>query len=254
MANPVPVRKEQHQNLKIAAKRSLSHIADQHIVPITVAEYAQGSTSYPIFIVKEPESDRYRSVAMLGLESGENLFLNGDDWTALYAPQSVGMVPFALGLDPEKEKTLTACIDIDSDYVGEDKDLPLFEENGDESELFKSVQDTLGRLYDNEVLTEKFINELVELNLLEEIELVVTNQSGEKKKIVGIHTINEKKLRELADEQVLDFHKRGMFVPIHSMLGSIGQVNRLAQLRNQHSDKKIAGVQVVSLQPEAATA
>ena len=128
MAKLEPITKEQHQNLKVAAQRSLKHIAGQHIVPITAPEFAQGATSYPVFIVKDPESNRFRSVAMLGLETGENLFLKGDTWSAIYAPQSVGMVPFALGLDPEKEKTLTACVDVESEYVGEDKDLPLFDE------------------------------------------------------------------------------------------------------------------------------
>ncbi|REL28713.1 hypothetical protein DXX93_20505 [Thalassotalea euphylliae] len=248
MANLVPIKKEQHQNLKIAAQRSLKHIAGLHIVPITAPEYSKGAMSFPVFIVKDPDTNRYRSVAMLGLETGENLFMKGDDWTGLYAPQSVGMVPFALGLDPEKEKTLTACVDMDSEYVGEDKDLALYDDKGEETELMKNVQDTLGRLYESEVMTERFIKEMQDAELLEEVELVITFANGEKKKIVGIHTIKEPKLRELSDEQVLDFHKRGLFIPIHSMLASIGQLNRLAQLRNEQKELKVAGVQVVPLE------
>ncbi|NMP30754.1 SapC family protein [Thalassotalea sp. M1531] len=248
MANLAPIRKEQHQNLKIAAKRSLKHIAGLHIVPITAAEYAKGAMSFPVFIVNDPETKRFRSVAMLGLETGENLFLDGDNWTALYAPQSVGMAPFALGLDPDKEKTLTACVDLDSEFVGEDKELPLFDESGNETDLMKNVQETLGRLYENEVMTEKFIKEMQDADLLEEVELVIAFANGEKKKIVGVHTIKEPKLRELTDEQVLDFHKRGLFIPIHSMLSSIGQINRLAQLRNERKEEKVAGVQIVPVE------
>ncbi|WP_448212352.1 SapC family protein [Colwellia sp. MEBiC06753] len=248
MANLVPLRKEQHQNLKISATRSLKHIAGLHIVPITASEFAKGAMSYPVFIVKDPETNRYRSVAMLGLETGENLFLDGDNWTGLYAPQSVGMAPFALGLDPEKEKTLTACVDIDSEFVGEDKELALFDDNGNETDLMKNIQETLGRLYENEVMTEKFIQEMLEKELLEEVELVISFQNGEKKKIVGVHTIKEPKLKELSDETVLDYHKRGLFIPIHSMLASIGQINRLAQIRNEKSDAKVAGVQILPVQ------
>lgn len=248
MANLAPIKKEQHQNLKVASQRNMNHVANQHIIPVTAAEFGRASTSYPIFIVKDPDSERLRSVAMLGLESGENLFFKDGNLSVLFAPQSITMVPFALGLDPEKEKTLTACVDLDSEFVGEDKDLALFEENGDESELFKGVQESLGRLYENEVMTEKFIKELQDAQLLEEIELLINFQNGEKKKLVGMFTISESKLRELTDEQVLDFHKRGLFIPIHSMLSSVGQVNRLAQLRNERSDDKVAGVQVVPAQ------
>ena len=60
-----------------------------------------------------------------------------------------------MGLDPEKEKTLTACVDLDSKFVGEDKEHALFDAEGKDTEFFKGVQDSLGRLYDNEVMNEK---------------------------------------------------------------------------------------------------
>ncbi len=252
MANFAPIRKEQHQNLKLAKTRDLSHIAGQHIIPVTAAEYAQASASFPVVLVKNPDSERYRSVAMLGLEAGENLYFQDEKWTALSLPQSIAMVPFSLGIDPDKENTLTACIDLDSQFVGEDKDLPLFEEDGKESEVLDNVQQALGRLYDNERMTENFIKELEENDLLQELELNVALSTGEKKKLVGIFTINEDKIKELSDEKVVDFHKRGLFVPIYSMLGSLSQVNRLVQLRNQVSETKVTGVQIAPVGKEEA--
>jgi len=252
MANFVPVRKEQHQKLKISNTRNISHVAGQHIIPVAAAEYAQSSASFPLVLVKNPDSERFRSVAMLGLEAGENLFLKDDKWSALSMPQSISMVPFSLGLDPEKENTLTACIDLDSEFVGEDKDLALFEDDGKETEVLTNVQESLGRLFDNERMTENFIKELQENDLLQEIELNITLASGEKKKLVGVHTINEEKVKSLSDDKVLDFHKRGLFVPIYSMLGSLAQVNNLVKLRNLSSDVKVANVQILPVAAEAA--
>jgi hypothetical protein len=252
MVNIAPIRKEQHQNLKLAKVRDLSHVEGQHIIPLTAAEFAQASASFPIVLVKNPDSERYRSVAMLGLEAGENLFYQEGKWTAISIPQSISMVPFSLGLDPEKENTLIACVDLGSNFVGEDKDLSLFEDDGKESEVLLNVQQALGRLYDNERMTEKFIKELQENDLLQELELNVALSTGENKKLVGIFTINEDKVKELPDDKVLDFHKRGLFVPIYSMLGSLGQMNRLAQLRNQSSESKVKGVQIVPVDNKAA--
>ncbi len=252
MANIVPVRKEQHQKLKISTARNILHVDGQHIIPVSAAEYAQSSASFPIVFVKNPDSERFRSVAMLGLEAGENLFLQDEKWTGLTMPQSISMVPFSLGIDPDKENTLTACVDLDSPFVGEDKDLALFEDDGKESEVFANVQQALGRLYDNERMTESFIKELQENDLLQELELNIALSTGEKKKLVGIFTINEDKIKSLSDDKVLDFHKRGLFVPIYSMLGSLTQVNHLVQLRNRISEIKVTGVQVVPLGKEAA--
>ncbi len=252
MANFVPVRKEQHKHLKLASKRDLSHVANQHIVPVTAAEYAQSSASFPLVLVKNPDSPRYRSIAMLGLESNENLFYQDEKWLALSVPQSVGMVPFALGIDPDKENTLTACIDLESPFVGEDKDLGLFEQDGKESEVLVNVQKSLGRLYENEKMTENFIKELEDNDLLQELELNIDLSTGEKKKLVGIFTINEDKVKSLDDDKVIDFHKRGLFIPIYAMLGSLGQVNRLVQLRNQVSETKVVGIQITPLVKEEA--
>ena len=252
MANIVPVRKDEHKNLKVSAKRNLSHVANQHIVPVNAREFAQAATSFPVVFVKDPESSRVRSVVMLGLEGGENLYFKDENWLALYAPQSIGMVPFVLGLDPEKEKTLTTCIDLDSPFVGEDKDLPLFDDEGKETDFFKNVQESLGRLYENEIASEKFIQEMVENDLLQELELTINYADGENKKLVGIFTINEEKIQKLTDEQVLDFHKRGLFVPIYAMLSSLGQINRLIQLRNERSEKKIAGIKIATISDDTS--
>ena len=251
MANIVPVRKEEHKNLKISAKRNLAHAAKQHIVPVNAREFAQAATSFPVVFVKDPETQRVRSVVMLGLEGGENLYYQDENWLALYAPQSIGMVPFVLGLDPDKEKTLTTCIDLDSPFVGEDKDLPLFDEEGKETDFFKNVQESLGRLYEGEVASEKFIQEMVDGDLLQELELAINYVDGENKKLVGIFTINEEKIQQLADDKVVDFHKRGLFVPIYAMLASLGQINRLIQLHNDRSDKKIAGIKITTVNSEA---
>lgn len=252
MANLVPVKKEQHQNLKISAQRNLSHLNNQHIVGAGANEFAQLATSFPLFFVKDDKSASYRSVAMLGLEAGENVFLQGDKWLAPYVPQNASMVPFGLGLDPEREKTLTTCVDIESEFVGEDKEVALFDEEGNETEFLKSVQDSLGRLYDGEILTGKFIKELEDNNLLQEIELTLVHADGAQKKLVGVYGINEKAFLDLADEKVVDFQKRGLFIPIYSMLTSLGQVNRLVQLRNEYGEVKLQGIQVKPVEAEQA--
>ncbi len=254
MANVVPVRKNLHQNIKIATKRGLEHIANQHIAPISAREYPKAGNNFPIFLVKQPEGTRYRSVVMLGLESGENLFYKNEAWEGTYIPQGIAMMPFGLGVDPDKENTLTTYIDLDSQYVGEDKENAIFDAEGNDTEFYTNVQNSLGRLFDNENMTEKFMEELVANDLLQELELHINFSTGENKKLVGLFGIDEKKLQELSDDKILDFHKRGLFVPIHAMLGSVSQINRLAQLRNlADSPQKVIGIQV-QLAKEAAEA
>lgn len=248
MATFAPIKKEEHQNLTVASRRGLAGIANQHIVSATAREYMQLATSYPIFLIKDQE--RFRSVIMLGLEAGENLYYQNDKMNALSIPQVIALAPFGLGLDTEKENTLTACVDVDSEFVGEGHDNALFDAAGNETEFLKSIQEQLGRLYENEVMTEKFIKELQDNDLIHELELSINHAEGENKRLVGIYGINEEKLQALSDEKVLDFQKRGLFIPIHAMMVSMGQINRLVQLRNEHTDKKVAGIQIRPKQDE----
>lgn len=251
MPTITPIKKEQHQNLKVSGERDLSHANNQHIVPLSASEYAQASNSFPIVIIKENKSGIYRSVVMLGLEEGENLYAEGEKWKSIYIPQSISMVPFVLGLDPEKENTLTTCIDMDSPYVSEEKGQALFDAEGNDSPFYQTVKESMGRIYNNEINTDKFIKELLANDLLTELELNVASDKGEKKRLVGLFGIDEKKLSALPDEKVIDFHKRGLFIPIHAMLSSLGQVHRLAQLRNlSDSENKVGAIRIVPLQVE----
>lgn len=250
MANYVPIKTKQHKNLKVSNTRGFAHIAEQHIAGANAKEYSQLAASFPIFFIKE--GDVYRSVILLGLQTGENLYFQEDRLMSLHIPQALALSPFGLGLDSEKENTLTACIDIDSEYVGEDKDVALFDEDGSDSEVFKSIQESLGQLYENEIMTEKLLKELEDHDLIQEFEILMNLASGEKKRLVGVFGINEKKIHELTDEQTLDFHKRGLFIPIHSMMVSIGQLNRLVQLRNEYSKDKIAGIKLQPRTEETA--
>jgi hypothetical protein len=257
MANIVPVKKDKHQKLKLAEKRTLSHINNHHIVPISIGEYVQASASFPIVFVKDPGTEQYRSVVMLGLEASENLFYRDEKWQGLYMPQSLTVSPFTLGIDPEVETiepTLTTCIDLDSPLVGEDKELPLYDDEGNESELYNAVKQSLARIYENEKMTDRFIKELKANDLILELELRIQTSQGQTKKLVGIYTINDKKLATLDDETVLDYHKRGLFMPIHAMLSSLAQVNRLFQIRNEFTEQKLTSVQIAPAQQEALEA
>lgn len=250
MANFTPLKKDKHQNVKVDNSRNLKQLAQQHILSTTVPEFSSLAASFPLFYIKEGE--QFRSVAMLGFETGQNFYFYEDRMNSLSIPQATAVLPFALGFDDEKENTLTVCLDLDSEFVGEDKELPLFDESGEDSTILKNMKEALGKVYQAEIQSENFAAELVKHDLLKEYELLVNYKDGSKKRIVGIHNIDDQKLAALSDEVVLDFYKRGLFVPIHAMLISLSQVNRLVQLANHHSDIKVANVTIQHKTPDPA--
>ncbi|HBF45668.1 MAG TPA: multidrug transporter, partial [Shewanella frigidimarina] len=58
-----------HGDLKLTPS-DFSHVAEQHIVPVTLHEINRAATEYPIVFVKNSDTNEFQSVAMLGLKPG----------------------------------------------------------------------------------------------------------------------------------------------------------------------------------------
>ena len=63
-------------------------------------------------------------------------------------------------------------------------------------------------------------------------------------------SINEKKLLELPEEQVLELHKAGFLGAIYAVMMSIGQLNRLVELSND-TENPIRSMQLSAVSAQA---
>ena len=75
-----------HNDLRIITTRSARYgdnIASTSVFP---TEFRRVQAEYPIVFRENASEGGFDSVAMLGLEGGENLFLENDSWNARYIP------------------------------------------------------------------------------------------------------------------------------------------------------------------------
>jgi hypothetical protein len=232
-----------HQTVKIKKHADFAFAQKQHHSALVVHEFASAASSFPIVLMKDNETGQFRSVAMFSLISGENSFYNKDEWQGVHVPYAFLRHPFELGPDPEQDKTLTLYLDEKSEYLSDTHGEALYADN--QASLFlQSVQSKMAEYYQQERLSHDFIQCLLGLNLLKEIELLVDYSDSKKNRIKGIYTIDEEALRQLSDESVLALNKQNYLLPIHAMLSSLSQINRLIKLHNKHAEPKINGVQM----------
>jgi len=250
--NYVPLDKNKHSDWKISSKIDLAFAAKTHLAAATIREYAQLSGSMPIVFIEDAQSKNVHSVAMLGLEQGGNLFFAEDKWQGPHVPLNIQRYPFDIRPDGEK---LGVFIDEESDIVLKDKSdgVAIFAEDGEPSEFLKSRQQFLSDLANSEVQNQRFIKQLQENDLLEEIQVMVNYTSGQKRNVTGILSVSEKKLLELSDEKVLAMHKAGYLGAIYSVMLSLGQLNRLVELSNK-SENPIQSLQLAPATKEQAEA
>lgn len=243
MPNYVLLDAAKHQKKKLLPHTNFNHSAQQHHAPLTIDEFVQASSSFPVVFMKDPQEGKLHATALLGIIAGKNLHFTQSDWLATYVPASLLRTPFELGPDLQNDKTLTLYVDEDSEYLSEDEGQALFDGQNQTQSLLQ-VQKVFANYFKNEIETQKFIAQLLKYNLLTEIELVVQYENSSSIKIKGIYTINQSALGLLSDALVIDFNKKDYLTAIHAMLASLGQVNRLIKLHNSSEEQKIAGVQM----------
>lgn len=225
--NYVPLDKNKHQNLRVNLKHDYSHTKDAHIAAATLREYAQLATCMPIVFVQDPNSKLTHSVAMLGIEQGVNMFMQSGSWSAPNVPMNIQRYPFDVRPDGDK---LGVYIDEASSLVGTEEGELLFTEAGEPSPYLQNRQQLLSELANSEMATQRFVNKLLELNLLDSITLRVQYANGQQRNINGLKCISEKRLHELDDAKILELHKAGFLGAIYAVMMSVGQLNNLVKL------------------------
>ena len=236
------------QALQLQAKVTLTDGLDwndmstQIQASISVDEFVSASSSYPIFFIKNSHSGSFSAIALLGLQQ-DNIFFTGEESNDIaYIPNSLSMLPFALGADPDNSKKLTTCINLQSQLVNQSEGSALLNEDNTSSERLKQVTQEFSGIFQQHVSTEQFISVLIECNLLMELELNIQCSGGENTTIQGLYLINEQQLNSLTAEQQLLFLERGFYPPIMAMLASTVQINRMIKLYKQKKMKDINSV------------
>lgn len=247
MQNITPIEFNLHKDLKILPNPGFDHAAKLHMVALTVKEYDPAAANYPILFVKDENTGQFRSIALLGLEAGENCFYNGGNWQATHIPMNVARHPFLIA--PKEgddiQDQLYVCLENDSDYLSKKDGDALYHENGEETDFLKSVKIRTSELFDNEVITQVFISKLVEMKLLRSIRFHLDFEDGDKRSLSGLYVIDEECFRQLEDKTVCELFRAGYLTAIQSIIVSLGQINRLVKLHNQSGKTQIHKLQPV---------
>ncbi|MSO74870.1 MAG: SapC family protein [Alphaproteobacteria bacterium] len=127
---------QRHARLAVKAQGTYAFAAAAHSVPVNALECSLASHSYPIVFSGDETGP---PVAVFGLESGENLFVDkAGHWErGQYIPAYVRRYPF-IALAPEDSTDYALYVDVASDLFEPGGARPLFE-NGQPSNLTKKA-------------------------------------------------------------------------------------------------------------------
>ena len=228
MTKYVPLSFEEHPNIRVRTDCARSVGDNVMYAPVFPHEFTRVQANYPIIMLKEPESSRYRPIALFGFEKDQNLFLNEDKWRSSYIPLSIRMKPFIIG---RRASELSVHIDIEHSSVSYTDGEVLFTQLGQETTFLKEAIQRLSEIHESEQSLPKFCAVIDELNLIEPFTLEIMLNSGATTRLVGYYTISQKKIEKLAESELIRLHETNYLLPIFMMIASIEQVSKMVDWR-----------------------
>jgi len=230
MAQPVHLDPAKHNHLKARRAPDLEASVGQQVMPVTVWEFSRAGNDCPVVFVKNADTGQFEAVMLLGLTQGENLMYQDGQWQGTYIPEALRMAPFRMLLDEANTEQGVLGLDLDSPLLSDTEGEPLFDDNGNATELVREAGQRLETYYQQRHATSAFLSLLVEKDLLSQQSLSMEFE-GEKVQLDGIYLVKDQKVRDLPDDVALDFHRRGFLQAIYAHLMSLSQASRLARLK-----------------------
>jgi len=226
LSNIVILNSEAHRHLRVRTKPSAKLGDDQRFVAAIIGEFPLLAVHYPIFLSKDAETGAFYAGAMLGVDLGENLFLDEETGFDGYRPLNLQRAPFFAAGD-------TIAIDLDSPRIAEADGEPLFDGDGAPSAYLQGVMSAFQQLMPGSEKTRIFIDKILQLKLVEPVSVDLAFDDGTRRRLEDLYTINQDALRALPDDAVLDLFRSGYLHLISLMIASLKQVPVLARRKNQ---------------------
>jgi hypothetical protein len=255
--DPVLLDSATHRNKRLRAAVDYALTAGMHACFLGVSEFPTAASEFPIVFLDTGEKDEagralMSPIAVLGVESGENLMVEDGRWAARYVPAFIRRFPFFSARVGEGNQGVF----IESSWSGfsDTEGERLFDDQGQPTDVLKNAIEFLQRFDEEAERTRRFCVRLMELDLLEPMTANLTLPNGQQITLDGFFTVKEPKLAELEDAVVLEMHKSGMLMLVHAHLMSLGMMRNLADLKGKRlAAAPAANSAVASAEPAANT-
>lgn len=235
MTNNVLLNNVDHQDLKIDTRHGAAYGDALNQVLIFPTEYEDIQRDYPIFFRRD-EGGFFQSIALLGLDKDENLFLGGDGWDARYVPAMQQRGPFSIALQGgqgEVDAEPMIHVDLDHPRVGARDGERLFLRHGGNAPYLEHVAAVLRQIYTGLEVTGPMFAAFEELELIRPVAVEVQLSAEEQYVLPDFFTIDEATLAQLDGASLERLHKAGFLRAAFLAAASLGNVSRLIELKGR---------------------
>jgi hypothetical protein len=232
MPKPVLLNNVEHKNLRVITRRGARFGDAQMAAPTFPAEFRNIQACYPIVFRQTTDGAGFEPIALLGFQEGENLFLQGERWDAVYIPMLVERQPFLIGMGGPDGQDMSIHIDIENPRVSDSEGEEVFKPHGGTTDYLERVNSLLAAIHNGMQDLPLFLATLVEHELLESFVLDVGLDDGSQNRLAGFYTINEDRLAGLSGDVIARLHAGGHLHAIYMVLASLSNFRALIDRKN----------------------
>jgi len=231
---PTFINSVAHKFVKVAPVGDYKFALGLNSTLVVGPEFLEAAKYYPLVFTKDAEGGIV-PVAVLGLRSEENLFVKEDGkWQeGAYIPAYFRRYPFILSANPAQGGAFAVCVDSGYAGFGSENGMPLFDEEGNQTEAFKKTVEFLRQFQMQYENTKRLIGILEEYKLFKEVSANMTLPAGEKIGLGGLMTVDEEALLKLEDDKILTLFRGGYFAWIYAHLYSLSNFRALMAIANK---------------------
>lgn len=236
MATPVLLNNVDHRDIRVLTGHGASFGDTINQVTVFPTEYEELQREYPILIRRDPDGTYY-SVALLGLDRDENLFLFDGGWNGRYVPALLQRGPFSIGVPgegPNGEPVGEPMIHIDLDHprISRTEGQPVFLPHGGNSPYLDHIAGVLRSIFAGVEVNKTIFAAFDECGLIEPITIEIKLNESRQYNVPDCYTISQQRLMQLDGSSLEKLHRADYLRAAVWIASSLHNVRRLIDIKN----------------------
>lgn len=235
-----------HKDLRVITRFGPEFGDEVAMVAAFPTEYAELQKEYPIFLRKDRESGEYQSVALLGFERKENLFLQGDRWNATYLPGAIARGPFLIGfqqqwVDGEQRQEPVIHVDMEHPRISSSEGSRVFLPHGGHSPYLEHISTVLRGIRDGTDAGKAMFAAFDAMGLIQPVNLEVKLDGQLGVNLTGLYGIDRERLAALDAASLQVLNRAGYLEGAFLILSSMHNMRRLMAEKQRRLGQAGAG-------------
>lgn len=230
MTKTVLLNNVDHGDLRVLTGHGAAFGDNINQVLIFPTEFEEVQREYPIFFRRDANG-AFQSVALLGLDRDENLFLDGHRWQARYVPALQQRGPFSIGAPADGGEPMIH-VDLAHPRVSRTDGEAVFLPAGGNAPLLQRVSRCLGVVFDGLQVSGPMFETFEALGLIQPVEVEIELDDRTRYDLPNLFTIDQPQLASLGGDDLERLHHSGLLRAAIFVASSLANVERLISLKN----------------------